>query len=302
MSSEVLRGRLPATRDRLMTTFFLAVLLHAIIILGVTFSAPADHGDGDETHGLEVLMVDNQAASAANPDAQYLAQRGQRGSGNSLTTDRTQIPKSAPLTVVQAGAANGAGGGAPEQNSADVGDEARVASTAPSPRIVYFGTNASADPSAAQQLLVSTVPTLGLSANEDGVELRIRGENRQALWVTADTRAADVAGYLDHWRRKIERIGTLNFPSVARRQKNSGTPVIAVVIDSHGRLSEAYIRKSSGHRELDDAALRILKLAAPFDPFPAELGATHDEIRIAYEWQFLGGLPAGSAVTVMDSP
>jgi protein TonB len=301
MTSDVLRGRLPATGDRLMTTFFLAVLLHAIIILGVTFSAPAEQGGGDETHGLEVVMVDNQSASAASPDAQYLAQRSQRGSGNSLSADRTLIPKSAPLTVAQAGDVNGVGSGAEGQSGSDIGEEARLASSAPSPRIVYFGTNNTAETAAAQQLLLSAVPTLGVSPNEDGVELRIRGEARQALWVTADTRASDIAVYLDHWRRKIERIGTVNFPSVARRQKNSGTPVIAVVIDSRGRLSEASIRKSSGHRELDDAALRILKLAAPFDPFPAELGATHDEIRIAYEWQFLGGAPAGSSVSVMDS-
>jgi periplasmic protein TonB len=301
MTSDLLQGRLPATGDRLMTTFFLAVLLHAIIILGVTFSAPADHGSSDETHGLEVVLVDNQAASAARPDAQYLAQRSQRGSGNALTSDRTLIPKSAPLTIVQEGTVNGDGSGAEGQSGSETGDEARLASTAPSPRIVYFGTITTPDSAAAQQLLLSSVPTLGVSPNEDGVELRIRGEARQALWVTADTRASDIAVYLDHWRRKIERIGTLNFPLVARRQKNSGTPVIAVVIDARGRLSEAYIRKTSGHRELDDAALRILKLAAPFDPFPADLGATHDEIRIAYEWQFLGGAPAGSSVAVMDA-
>jgi protein TonB len=48
--------------------------------------------------------------------------------------------------------------------------------------------------------------------------------------------------------------------------------------------------------EIDEAAMRILKLAAPFDPFPAELGAKHDEIRIAYEWQFLGGASQGTSV------
>ena len=100
---------------------------------------------------------------------------------------------------------------------------------------------------------------------------------------------------------KVERIGTLNFPSIARRQRNSGTPVIAVTIDSNGRLARAQIRKTSGHRELDDAALRILKLAAPFDPFPAELNATHDQIRIAYEWQFLGGAAGSSSIAYLDA-
>jgi len=302
MTTKVLRGGLPATGDRLMTTFFLAAVLHAIIILGVTFSAPVEKGGGDETHGLEVVLVDRQSPNVANPDAEYLAQQSQHGSGNTLTPERTLIPKSSPLTVVQQGRANGDGSGTAGESGSSLGDEARLASTAPSPRIVYFGANTTADAPAQQQLMLSTIPTLGVNPNEDGVELRMRGETTRALWVTADTHASDLAVYLDHWRRKIERIGTLNFPSVARRQKYSGTPVIAVIIEATGKLAQASIRKTSGHRELDDAALRILKLAAPFDPFPAELGATHDQIRIAYEWQFLGGAFAGSAVSVMDSP
>jgi protein TonB len=56
------------------------------------------------------------------------------------------------------------------------------------------------------------------------------------------------------------------------------------------------VRRSSGHAEIDEAAMRILKLDAPFDPFPAELSAKHDEIRIAYEWQFLGGASQGAHV------
>ena len=302
MTTDVLRAGLPATGDRLMTTFFLAALLHAIIILGVTFSAPAERGGSDETHGMEVVLVDQQTPSAANSDAQYLSQRSQHGAGNTLTPDRTLIPKSSPLTVMQQGTANGDGSGAAGESGSTVGETARLASTAPSPHIVYLGAIIPADAAAQQQLMLSSIPTLGVNPNEDGVELRVRGDATHALWVTADTRASDVAVYLDHWRRKIERIGTLNFPSVARRQKNSGTPVIAVIIESNGRLAQALIRKTSGHRELDDAALRILKLAAPFDPFPAELGATHDEIRIAYEWQFLGGAFAGSAVSAMDPP
>ncbi len=303
MSTAVVRGGLPATADRLMTTFFLAAVLHAILILGVTFSAPVEHGDGDETHGMEVILVDQQAPSVAhNAAAPYLAQRSQQGSGNSSTSEQTLIPKSAPMTVMQAGSDNGAGSGDAPESGAMLGEEARVASTAPAPRIVYLGTVSSAEAAAPQQLTLSTLPTLGVSANEEGVELRVRGATKQALWVTADTRASDIAVYLDHWRHKIERIGTLNFPNVAKRQKYSGTPVIAVVIDSRGKLAEASIRRTSGHRELDDAALRILKLSAPFDPFPAELGATHDRLRIAYEWQFLGGAFASSAVAVVESP
>jgi periplasmic protein TonB len=91
-------------------------------------------------------------------------------------------------------------------------------------------------------------------------------------------------------------VGTMNFPDAARRQKLSGTPVIEVTIGSDGQLLQTIVRRSSGHAEIDEAAMRILKLAAPFDPFPGELTAKHDEIRIAYEWQFLGGAAQGGSV------
>jgi TonB family protein len=106
--------------------------------------------------------------------------------------------------------------------------------------------------------------------------------------------------YLDSWRRKIERVGTMNFPSAARRRQFSGTPVIEVTIGADGRLVQTLIRRSSGHAEIDEAAMRILKLASPYDAFPPELAAKHDEIRIAYEWQFLDGAAQGSSVYYAD--
>ena len=51
------------------------------------------------------------------------------------------------------------------------------------------------------------------------------------------------------------------------------------------------IRRTSGSPELDQAALEILKLASPFDPFPPELAAKYRVLRFAYEWQFSGGAP-----------
>ena len=88
----------------------------------------------------------------------------------------------------------------------------------------------------------------------------------------------------------------MNFPDAARRRKLSGTPVIEVTIGADGQLLQSTVRRSSGHAEIDEAAMRILKLAAPYDPFPSDLTAKHDEIRIAYEWQFLGGASRGTSV------
>jgi protein TonB len=66
-------------------------------------------------------------------------------------------------------------------------------------------------------LLLEKRPDLGMAPNDDGIQLRMRGEAKHQLWIAADTRESDVAVYLDSWRRKIERVGTMNFPDVARR-------------------------------------------------------------------------------------
>ena len=61
-------------------------------------------------------------------------------------------------------------------------------------------------------MLLEKRPDLGMAPNDEGIELRMRGEPKQQLWIAADTRESDVAVYLDSWRRKIERVGTINFP------------------------------------------------------------------------------------------
>jgi periplasmic protein TonB len=296
MSTQTLENHLPPANDRMVTTLFLAALLHGIVILGVTFSSPGGDADSDQAPGLEVILVNDGAQSAKrNAKARYLAQRNQEGSGNTLSPDRALIPKSSLAPAMRPGAANGDGVDL-HQAGHEAGDAQTLATLSRSTRIVYFAAAAAAQDTAELPLLLEKRPDFGMDPNDDGVELRLRGESKNQLWISADTRESVVAVYLDRWRRKVERVGTLNFPDAARREKMTGTPVVEVTITANGRLERAIIRRSSGHSEIDDAAIRILKLAAPFDSFPHELSAKHDQIRIAYEWQFLGGEDEGSRV------
>jgi protein TonB len=294
--SEVLRTGLPPANDRMLTTVFLAALLHGILILGVTFSSASGSKADDSAPGLAVVLVDDRVPSVReNPNARYLSERTQLGSGNTLKDERTLIPKSSLMSVDRLGVPSGEGLDA-QQAGEDTGAEELISTHSPSQRIFYFASTSSAKDASEQPLLLEKRPDLAMTPNDDGVELRMRGEAKRELWIAADTRESDVAVYLDSWRRKIERVGTINFPEVARREKLSGTPVIEVTIGADGRLVQSVIRRSSGHAEIDEAALRILRLAAPFDPFPSELSAKHDEVRIAYEWQFLDGAAQGSTV------
>jgi periplasmic protein TonB len=293
---EMLRSGLPPANDRMLTTCFLAALFHGIVILGVTFSAPGSRSSGDDARALEVILVNDQAPSVAqNPNAQYLSERSQRGSGNTLKRERALIPKSSLMPIERAGIPSGDGLAALQAGTV-TGDEELIATQQPAQKILYFASATAAKESSQLPLLLEKRPDLAMTPNDDGVELRMRGEAMHQLWIAADTRESDVAVYLDSWRRKIERVGTMNFPDIARRQKLSGTPVIEVTIGANGKLLQTLVRRTSGHPEIDEAAMRILKLAAPFDPFPGELSAKHDEIRIAYEWQFLGGASQGTGV------
>jgi protein TonB len=295
VNSEVLQAGLPPANDRMLTTCFLAALFHGIVILGVTFSSSRGDAGGTEAPALEVVLVNDRGPEAENPEARYLAQRSRRGAGNTPKGGPTLIPRSSPMAVDRPGTAGGQGLAAAQPGDA-AGDDELLSTPAASVRVQYFTAAIATAAAAERPELLEKKPDLDLTPNDEGIELRLRGKSNQQLWVAADTRESDVAVYLDGWRRKIERVGSMNFPDAARRNALAGTPVIEVTIGADGRLQGTVIRRSSGHAEIDAAAVRILKLAAPYAPFPGALRAQHDEIRIAYEWQFLGGVSQGSAV------
>ena len=84
-------------------------------------------------------------------------------------------------------------------------------------------------------------------------------------------------------------MGTLHFPNQARSRQASQNPVLEVAIRADGSLQQVIVRRSSGHRELDAAAVTIVRLASPFDPFPPAIRERYPLLRFAYEWQFLKG-------------
>ena len=72
--------------------------------------------------------------------------------------------------------------------------------------------------------------------------------------------------------------------------------MLEVAIRADGSLEQVVVRRSSGHRELDAAAVGIVRLASPFDPFPPAMRERYPLLRFAYEWQFLQGRLGDGAV------
>lgn len=100
------------------------------------------------------------------------------------------------------------------------------------------------------------------------------------------TKSADDAAYLFKWQQRIELIGNEYYPEAARKQGTFGDLQLLVHIDRNGQLIDTRILKSSGKKVLDQAALRIVKLAAPFDPLPPEVLKNAQSLEIIRTWQF----------------
>ena len=274
-----------------MTMLFLAGIAHAIVILGLSFGATRSHSGA--APGMEVLLVTEDLPEARRNDtAMYLAQRTQIGSGNTRT-----LPTGSPDAHAQAAPDTVLGGlerwAAAAQED---GDERTLTTVSPQPQILWFGQagRRAAATAMERQLDAGTAVRHGRG---DAPELVLRGDPKTGQWISPDTKASTLAPYLDAWRRKVERVGTLNFPSAARRPDFSGSPVIEVALGSDGRLREATIRRASAHPEIDEAALQILRLASPFEPFPPALARRYSAVRFAYQWEFSGGQLGAGAVS-----
>ncbi len=81
----------------------------------------------------------------------------------------------------------------------------------------------------------------------------------------------------------------MNFPAAARVAELSGSPVIEVEISADGHLKAARVERSGGVGALDQAALTVIQLANPFDPFPPDLAAQYSTLRFAYQYEFVAG-------------
>ena len=283
--------------DRLLTMLFLAALLHGLIILGLTFNASA--GDKGSAPGLEVLLVSEELPeSDKNPTATYLAQRTQVGSGNTRESVAPHNRSSSVPTPRHAGTPQGDS----LVESGDLAgspDERVLTSTAWSTEVRYVADTGLTGAQRDRPLLIEAPPVAQPAPEDEAGPATLKGPRRDELWITPDTRAATLAPYLDGWRRKVERIGTLNYPTAARIAAAASSPVLEVGITSNGTLDRALIRRSSGNAELDQAALAILKLASPFDPFPPEVAAQYRVLRFAYEWRFSGGRVSGGTVSTV---
>ena len=281
--------------DRLGLTLSLAILAHGMLILGVTFieedQAPARYDT------MEIVLV--RQKSPPPEEAEALAQASLEGGGE--TADPVQPGSPLPDPGLGTPPARPAPEPpAPAQAQAAPTETAPPASDNP-PEIAVpddSGPPAPVEPAAkpaeetpaktpsATALLASSFRIAALSANIRQ-KLETRAQRPRRKFISASTREYRYAAYMEAWRAKVERMGNLNYPEAARRRKLSGSLLLEVALNANGTINEIMIRRSSGEKILDDAAIRIVELAAPYAPFPQKIKQETGVLHIIRTWQFM---------------
>jgi len=271
--------------DRLGMTLFLAAVFHGIVILGITFSI-SPPAESESLPTLDVILVQTQNPSEAE-DAKYLAQVSQQGGGNSEEQSRPTDLFTAPSLSKNPGMAMATS----QQQLASQKQVEEVALLHQDNSSYSIDTDEDKQNPNKATLLNRQNQNQNSKqarlAHELSTQIQNQAEKTRTRYLNSSTREFVPATYMRQWINRVERIGNLNYPDQARREKLSGTLILDVVINADGELVKTDLRQSSGHQILDDAAKRIVQLAAPYSPFPPKLRQQADVIHITRSWEFL---------------
>lgn len=270
-----------APRDRLSFTFFAALALHAALILGLGFSFDLA---SQRSPTIEVTLAQYNDGQT-NPDADFMAQTNQIGSG-----DEAEVVE---MTAVEDPTLSDSA------SNPLLSEPTPVTETEELQQDSTLSTLSSAD---AETNLEDSTPTEELLSNLDNsqrsiedlareiaslearvaldAESRAKGPRTKRL-TSVSTKSADEAAYLDAWRQRVERVGNTNALA-----DTYGSLRMLAVIRADGSLQEVRILTSSGKPALDEAALRIVRQGAPYPPFTAEMRKNFDVLEIDRTWQF----------------
>jgi protein TonB len=275
--------------DRLTFTGFLAALLHAALILGISFTA-TDPNPTSQT--LEVTLA-SYKSELAPEKADFLAQENQQGSGTldeakMITThvdanfNANSVQKTSPLEQLAT---------TPKVKP----DQAALISTTNTNRYKAQVTSkqdaveTNDTPSGPKKsLLERSLEIASLEAKFDSQRQIYAKAPRIQRLTAASTLKANDAYYVDSWRSKIEKMGRINYPQDAINCFNQCSLRVLVSIHPDGTINNLKVLESSGKKTLDDATVQIIRRAAPFAPFTEEMRRDIDLLEIIRTFKYKG--------------
>lgn len=268
---------------RMRNAVLVAAGLHVLLAFAVSFSSQSSPRYNPQ---IEVTLATRPSQQAPD-EARHIAQQDQQGSGQeaeveAVSSQNNEFPLQSPTPQQSA----------PKQTDSDTSASGELLSTvAAAPRVV----NEQQEQDKNRQNL-----TPGINPEVDEINQQLASleaeldEQTQAfanrprvrrLTSVSAKQAADAA-YLADWRQRLEAVGNKYYPEASVRYGLYGDLRLLVVIRKDGSLEDIQVLKSSGYAVLDEAALKIVRMAAPYSPFPPELAATTDKLEIIRTWQF----------------
>ncbi|TCV94200.1 outer membrane transport energization protein TonB [Luteibacter rhizovicinus] len=276
----------PTGADLIGATLLFSLLVHGVVVLGITFDFDKPK---PSLPTLDVTLVD--VANSEAPDkADFLAQANNSGGGDRDKAARPSEPVSGPLPTPNRGVVP-----TPKEASAPAPREAADAQLLTTSGATGFTVDTQKERTTQRE---RPVPVSDEEVERKLEMARLSAEVREQSqayakrpkkkYISSNTREYVYAAYMKGWVGRVERVGNLNYPDEARRQDMHGELVLTVGLNRDGSIKSMDVIKSSGHKLLDDAAQRIVRLSAPFPSLPPDKSKV-DELYITRTWQFLPG-------------
>lgn len=268
--------------DRLGLALLLAMVLHGGLIFGVGFEKNNSHASSST---LEITLARHRDSKTPE-EAEYIASHNQLASGDRqesrpITSDEIALLESTELRDVD------------QLSEPSIPDQSPFA---PRDALVSSGDNGPQPEQAPTGETTSSQTEIPAETVREIASLRARLDQQKQAYsklprtlvlTSVSARSSDQADYLYNWIEWVEKIGNENYPEEARRKTLFGELRLAVSIGRDGGVEGIEILKSSGQRVLDQAAIRTVRLAAPFAPLPPALGV--DRVEVIRTWRFVPG-------------
>ncbi|CAK0774571.1 periplasmic protein TonB [Gammaproteobacteria bacterium] len=277
----------------------IALLVHLLVIFLVGFDLPKRVQNSPPS--LEIILV-HRRAPAPVKDPDYLAEVHQQGVGTTAEAVRPANPIPAasqvePVISAPASASPSITTPSTEPRRSVVVEVRHAPPSVPKAATAtppHRETALSAPPLNTGErhnaaALVASGMEIASLAGELSPDLRSTSRRPRSKYISASTREYKYAAYMEAWRAKVERIGNLNYPTDARRRGIYGSLILDVALGADGGVRDISVVRSSGHKLLDDNAIRIVQLSAPFAPFPPDIRKDTDILHITRTWQFREG-------------
>lgn len=275
--------------DRFMFTLFLAIVIHAVAILGVSFQAQERNNNLSKT--LEVTLA-SYKSNEAPEKADFIAQENQQGSGTLdeaklLTTDTEALFQTNVIndTSLQEQLASAPKKVISQQPVVTTQSKSQFKAL---PQEKHSQKEVDLPDGPEKKLLERSLEIASLEAKLDSLRQSDTKRPRINRLTATSTMKASDAYYVNSWRRRIEENGARNYPREAESCIDSCRLRLLVSINPNGTINELRVLESSGRKVLDEAAIRIVRMSAPFPPFTEEMKQTTDILEIIRTWQFKG--------------